>query len=145
MRDLFETSMQWVWEVSWIRFLLGNDCGYGIDTFRDVFVDQLCYYKDTMLLSGSTETDVNTARVVYWVHVAENDPHDLQEDYYCHDRVVSVLEVVERQNHYSICQNMDRVERLGDLRIRLLTSMEVDIQRLQDRKNYATVVVAALS
>ena len=60
MRDLFEARMYWVWEVSRIRFLLEIDCGYGIDTFRGVFVDQLYYCKDMMRLSGSTETDVNT-------------------------------------------------------------------------------------
>jgi hypothetical protein len=60
MRDWFERSMQWVWEVSKIRFLLENDCGYGSDTFQGVFVDRLCYYTDMMPLSGSTETDVNT-------------------------------------------------------------------------------------
>ena len=78
-------------------------------------------------------------------HVRENDPHDWQEGYYCHERVATVLEVVERQNHYNIYQNMDRGKRVMDWRIRLLTSMAVDIQRLQDRKNCATVVVAASS
>jgi hypothetical protein len=151
MRDLFETSMQ-VWEVSRIRFLLENDCGYGIDTFQGVFVDQLCWrcYKDMKLLSESTETDVNTDRVVRqrwvcWAHVVASDPHDLREGYCCRKQVANVLEVVERQNHYNIYQNKDREERWGDWRIRLLTSMEVDIQRLRDRKNCGTVAVAALS
>ena len=136
--------------MSRIRFLLENDCGYGIDTFQGVFVDRLYCYKDMKLLSGSTETDVNTDRVVRqrwvcWAHVAESDPHDLWDCYYCHKQVAIVLEVVERQNHYNIYQNMDREERWGDWRIRLLTSMEVDIQRLEDRKNCATVAVAVLS
>jgi len=118
MRDLFETRMQWVWGVSRIHFLLESDCGYGIDTFQGAFVDQLWYYKDMMPLSESTETDVNTDQVVRpnwvcWEHVAESDPRDLQEDYCFHERVASVLEVVERQTHYNIYQNMDQEERLA--------------------------------
>jgi hypothetical protein len=149
MRDLFETRMQWVWEVSRTRFSLENDCGYGIGTFQDAVVDQLWYYRDMILLSESTETDVNTDQVVRpkwvcWAHVAESDPHDSQEDYY-HERVVSVLEVVERQTHYNIYQNMDREGKLGHWQIRFLTSIEVDIQRLMDKRNCATVAVAALS
>ena len=99
-----------------IRFLLESDYGYGIDTFQGVVVDQLHCYKDMKLLSGSTETDVNTDRVVRqrwvcWVHAAESDPHDLWEGYYCRKKVASALEVVERQNRYNIYQNMDREER----------------------------------
>ena len=102
--------------MSEIRFLLETGCGYGIDTFQGVFVDQLCCYKDMKLLSGSTETDVNTDRVVRrrwvcWVHVAESGPHDLQEGYYCRKKVAGALEVAERQNHYNIYQNTDREER----------------------------------
>ena len=102
--------------MSTIRFLLENDCGYGIDTFQGVFVDQLGYYKDMMLLSGSTEADVNTVQVVRlrwvcWEYVAESDPHDLQEDYYYHEWVANVWEVVERQIHHNIYQNMDQEER----------------------------------
>jgi hypothetical protein len=40
---------------------------------------------------------------------------------------------------------MDQVEKLADWQIQFLTSMEVDIQRLEDKKNCATVVVAALN
>ena len=90
MKDLSETRMYWVWGVSRIRFLLESDCDYGIDTFQGVFVDQLSYYKNMMLLSGSTEADVNTdrevrPRLVCWLHVVESDPRDLEQDYYCHE------------------------------------------------------------
>lgn len=150
MRDLFETSMQWVWEVSRIRFLLESDCGYGTDTFQGVVVDQLRYYKDTMPLSESTETDVNIDRAVRprwvcWVHVTESGLHDLQEGYYCRGQVANVLGVVGKQNHYSIYQDMDRAERFANWQLRFLTSMEADIRRLQDRKNCATLVVAVSS
>lgn len=118
MSDLFETRMQWVWGVSRIRFLLENDCGYEIDTFQGVFADQLCCYKDTKPWSGSTGTDVNTDQVVRprwvcWAHAAESDRHDLQERYYCHELVASVLEVVERQTHCNIYRNMDQGEKWG--------------------------------